>query len=49
MVFSNRAWSFWTVCEYFSLKEKIRLLVLNVGIYSCVYLKFIFFLVCGFL
>lgn len=40
---------FWTVHEYFSLKGKIRLLVLNVGIYSYVYLKFIFFLVCGFL
>lgn len=43
MVFSNRAWSFCTVHEYFSLKGKIRLLRLNGGIYSYVYLKFCFF------
>lgn len=49
MVFSNRAWRFWTVHEYFSLKGKTRLLVLNAGIYPYVYLKFIFFLVCIFL
>lgn len=36
MVFSNRVWSFWTVHEYFSLKGEIRLLVLNVEIYSYV-------------